>query len=66
MRVIVQTALVSERGAVCVMRRPASWPKASVTVVGAGTAVAVSWEGGGETFFSFATAAGGAYTLSGA
>lgn len=60
----MQTTLVSERGVVCVMRRPASWPKASVKVMGAGTAVAVSWEGGGEPFFSFATTAGGVYTLS--
>jgi alpha-L-fucosidase 2 len=61
-----KTTIVSERGATCVMRRPASWPKPSVHVlaVATGKAVGLDWKAE-DSFFSFGTAAGGVYELSG-
>ena len=65
--VVGVTTIVSERGATCVMRRPSSWSKSSVKVrdLQANKNVVVVWERGGDDYFSFTTAAGSRYTLSG-
>ena len=77
------TTILSERGEICVLRRPQSWAKAKVRVVTAAAVgavaaaaarapgmpmvvVRISWSGeGGAEFFSFKTAAGMSYTLTG-
>ena len=66
----------AERGGRCVVRRPASWPQATVVVVvaaaaaaaatGSGGAVALEWEtAGGQEWFAFETDAGATYALTG-
>jgi hypothetical protein len=72
------TTIASERGGRCVLRRPESWPKSSVSVVSGasvgvggnsdlpltgGKAVNLNWEG--DAFFSFDTIAGATYTAIG-
>ena len=60
------TTLVSKRGSHCVLRRPQSWPKASIKVIGEeGSAVPVEWEAGGSDFMAFQTKTGASYTISG-
>ena len=62
------TTILSERGVMCVVRRPQSWSKAAVvvTVASTGAAAVVSWQGGGGAeFFSFPTASGQTYSVHG-
>jgi len=66
-----RTTIVSERGARCTLRRPASWPKSAVTVTAVSevagkrksVAVGLTWQG--DEFFSFDTVAATSYTLVG-
>jgi hypothetical protein len=63
--VVGTTKISSGRGAHCVLRRPQSWSKASIKVVGpGGTVVSIVWEGEDE-FLAFDTAAGSSYELFG-
>lgn len=57
------TTIVSERGARCTLRRPASWPKSAVTVTAVSGRPELVWQG--DEFFSFETVAGTSYTLVG-
>ena len=62
------TTLVSNRGAPCTVRRPASWDKSSVAVTSSptGSVVRLAWQGAQNSeFFSFQTQAGQIYTLTG-
>lgn len=58
------TTIVSERGERCILRRPLSWPRASVTVRHDGSPVDVEWVGG-DAFLAFDTQPGMSYTLAG-
>ena len=52
---------MSERGGDCVMRLPQSWSKSSLKITPVSD---VEWLGG-DRFFSFKTAKGASYTLTG-